>query len=40
MVKEAKAGAALSFGIDHASYRHRVEPVTENVRAALLADLA
>jgi hypothetical protein len=39
MVKEAKAGAALSFGIDHASYRHAVEPVTENVRAALLADL-
>jgi hypothetical protein len=39
MVKEAKAGAALSFGIDHASYRHGVEPVTENVRAALLADL-
>jgi hypothetical protein len=40
MVKEVKAGAALSFGIDLASYSHRVEPVTENVRAALLADLA
>jgi hypothetical protein len=40
MVREAKAGAALGFGIDHANYRHRVEPVTENVRVALLADLA
>ena len=39
MVKEAKAGAAIGFGIDHASYRHLVEPVTENVRVALLADL-
>ena len=40
MVKAAKAGAALSFGIDHASYRYRVEPVTGDVRAALVADLA
>jgi hypothetical protein len=39
MIKEAKAGAAIGFGIDHASYRHLVEPVTENVRVALLADL-
>jgi hypothetical protein len=40
MVEDAKAGAELSFGIDHAGYAHRVEPVTENVRTALLADLA
>lgn len=40
MIKEAKAGAALAFGVDHANYSYRVEPVTENVRTALLADLA
>jgi Protein of unknown function (DUF3501) len=40
MVRDVKAGAVLSFGIDHSNYIHRVEPVTENVRAALLADLA
>lgn len=40
MIKDAKSDAALSFGIDHASYIHRVQPVTENVRTALLADLA
>lgn len=40
MIEDAKAGAELSFGIDHAIYSHRVEPVTENVRTALLADLA
>jgi Protein of unknown function (DUF3501) len=40
MVRGAKAGAALAFGIDHANYSHRVEPVTEAVRTALLADLA
>jgi hypothetical protein len=40
MVEDAKAGAELSFGIDHTGYAHRVEPVTENVRTALLADLA
>jgi hypothetical protein len=40
MVRDAKTGVAISFGIDHASYTNRVEPVTENVRAALLADLA
>jgi hypothetical protein len=40
MIKDAKAGAALGFGIDHASYTHRVDPVTDNVRIALIADLA
>jgi hypothetical protein len=40
LIKDVKAGAALSFGIDHANYRHWVEPVTDNIRAALLADLS
>ena len=40
MVRDVKAGAVLSFGIDHANYRHQVEPVTDNIRAALLADLS
>ena len=39
-IKDLKAGAALSFGIDHANYGQRMEPVTDNVRAALLADLS
>jgi len=40
MVRDAKAGAALGFGVDHPGYLHRVEPVTETVRAALITDLA
>ena len=40
MVAAAKAGAALGVGIDHEHYRHAVEPVTDDVRVALLADLA
>jgi hypothetical protein len=40
MARDAKAGAALGFGIDHANYTHEVQPVPENVRTALLADLA
>jgi hypothetical protein len=40
MLKDVKTGAVLSFGIDHANYMYRVDPVTENVRAALLADLS
>ncbi len=40
MVKDARSGVAFGFGIDHANYTHQVLPVTENVRAALLADLA
>lgn len=40
MIRDAKAGAALAFGVDHANYSHRVEPVTENIRTALLADLS
>ena len=40
MVAAAKGGAALGVGVDHDNYRHAVEPVTEAVRAALVADLA
>jgi hypothetical protein len=34
-----KEGAAINVGIDHPQYRHAVEPVPDNVRKALLADL-
>jgi hypothetical protein len=34
-----KGGAALSIGIDHPNYRHRVAPVPENVRTSLISDL-
>jgi hypothetical protein len=40
MVRDAKAGAPVGFGSDHPRYTHRVEPVLETVRTALLADLA
>ena len=40
MVATAKAGAAVSVGIDHPQYRHAVDPVTPEVRDALVADLA
>ena len=40
MVADLKAGAALGIGIDHARYRHEVEPVTSAIRDALAADLA
>ncbi len=33
-------GAALSMGIDHDAYRHAFQPVPEQVREALLRDLA
>jgi hypothetical protein len=39
MRKALKAGAALSIGIDHPKYRHRVQPVPAAVRDALAADL-
>ncbi len=35
-----KRGAALGAGVDHAHYRHAVEPVGERIRASLLGDLA
>ncbi len=39
MAASIKAGAALSAGIDHQSYRHEVAPLPEPVRESLLADL-
>lgn len=39
MVASLRNGAALAAGIDHAAYRHSVEPVGDATRAALLADL-
>lgn len=35
----ARAGAAISVGVDHPAYRHAVEPLAEASRAALAADL-
>lgn len=39
-VAAAKAGAAISVGIDHPAYTHSVDPVADDVRNALSADLA
>jgi hypothetical protein len=39
MVSRLKGGAALSIGIDHPNYQHRLEPAGDNVRSALVADL-
>ena len=39
MVAALKQGAALGIGIDHHQYSHEVEPVTDAVRMALVADL-
>jgi hypothetical protein len=40
MVVDAKAGAALSIGVDHDAYRHAVDPLPEASRASLVRDLA
>lgn len=40
MVADAKAGAPISIGIDHAAYRHAVDPLPEANRASLASDLA
>lgn len=40
MVAALRAGAALSAGTDHPNYHHELAALPENVRAALLADLA
>jgi len=40
MVQAAKTGAQISLGIDHAHYRHAVQPLPEPARASLAADLA
>jgi hypothetical protein len=36
----ARSGAALSLGIDHEHYRYAVEPLADETRASLVADLA
>ena len=40
MAAAAKAGAAISVGIDHEHYRHAIDPLSEASRASLAADLA
>lgn len=39
MITALKSGAALAVGVDHASYRHSIDPIPDPVRAALLQDL-
>ena len=39
MAASLKSGAAVSVGVDHASYRYAVNPVSDGVRKALTADL-
>jgi hypothetical protein len=39
MVTKLKGGAALSIGIDHPNYQHRLDPADDDVRSALVADL-
>lgn len=39
MVTAAKSGAAISMGIDHDAYRYEVDPVADNIRQSLAADL-
>ena len=40
MAAAAKAGAAVSIGIDHEHYRHAIDPLPETSRTSLAADLA
>jgi hypothetical protein len=40
MAASLQGGAPLSIGIDHPNYQHRLQPVPDNVRAALVSDLA
>lgn len=40
MANRAKAGAAISLGIDHPNYNHELRPLPDNVRQSLVADLA
>jgi hypothetical protein len=39
MIVDLKHGASLAMGIDHANYKHQLEPVVDAVRVALIADL-
>jgi hypothetical protein len=40
MVSAAKAGAAISIGMDHERYRYAVDPLPPSSRDALVSDLA
>lgn len=40
MCAKAKAGGAISIGIDHANYKHEVRPLPKAVRDSLAADLS
>jgi hypothetical protein len=40
MVAAAKAGAAISVGMDHDAYRHAIDPLPQASREALVRDLA
>jgi hypothetical protein len=37
--REIKSGAALAVGIDHDHYGYQVDPIADNIRAALAADI-
>ena len=39
MVRMAKEGAAISMGIEHPAYSHKIDPVPQSVRNSLAADL-
>jgi len=39
MAADARAGAALGAGISHSHYTQQLEPLPENIRASLVADL-
>lgn len=39
MIEKLKHGAILSAGVDHESYRYKLEPVPEKIRKALVCDL-
>jgi hypothetical protein len=40
MIAALHGSAALAAGIDHENYRHKVDPLSEAVRRALVADLS
>lgn len=40
MAADAKNGTAIALGIDHPAYHHATAPLPDNVRAALVKDLA
>ncbi len=39
MIADLRSGAPVAVGIDHDEYRHAIDPVPENVRESLMADL-